>query len=79
MEITTIKLYQDTKKELDSFREYKNESYDELIKKILYVVKNFKKKPELSTETLASIERARNRIKRGELIDEKNARKRLGL
>ena len=31
---TTTKIHEDTKIELDTFREYKNESYDEVIKKL---------------------------------------------
>ena len=32
MDATTIKIHGDTKSQLDKFREYKNESYDEVIK-----------------------------------------------
>ena len=34
------------------FREYKNESYDEVIKKIVFIAKNVEDKPELSKETI---------------------------
>lgn len=79
MDATTIKLHQDTKGELDQFREYKNESYDEVIKKVLYIAKHVKENPELSCETIVAIEKARERIKRGKFISEEDARKRLGL
>ena len=36
MEATTIKIHQNTKTELDKFREYKNESYEEVIQKVLF-------------------------------------------
>lgn len=75
---TTIKLDFKTKKELDSFREYKNESYDEVLNKLIYIIKNIKKNPELSKETIKSIELARERIKKGDYISEKDALKRLG-
>ena len=75
---TTIKLDFKTKKELDSFREYKNESYDEVLNKLIYIIKNLKKNPELSKETIKSIELARERIKKGDYISEKDALKRLG-
>ena len=39
MEATTIKIHEDTKLELDGFREYKNESYDEVIKKLFLSLK----------------------------------------
>ena len=79
MDATTIKIYEDTKLELDNFREYKNESYDEVLKKILFIAKTCKTEPKLSKETIASIEKARERIKKGKFLTEADARKRLGL
>jgi len=79
MNATTIKIHQETKMELDQFREYKNESYDEVIKKMLYIAKNTKKKPELSKEVIEAIEKARTRIKKGKFLTEDEAKKRLGL
>ncbi len=79
METTTIKVYEETKLELDQFREHKNESYDEVIKKILFIAKNCKKEPELSKETVIAIEKARERIKKGKFLSEAESRKRLGL
>lgn len=78
METTTIKIQEDTKFELDQFREYKNESYDEVIKKMVYIAKNVKDQPKLSKETVIAIERARERIKAGNFVTESEARKRLG-
>ena len=79
MDTTTIKIYEDTKEQLDNYREYKNESYDEVIKKILYIVEKVKEEPELSKETIESIEKARERIKKGKFLTEAEAKKRLGL
>lgn len=78
METTTIKIQEDTKLELDKFREYKNESYDEVIKKMVYIAKNVKEQPKLSKETVIAIERARERIKAGSFVTESEAKKRLG-
>lgn len=78
MESTTIKLHEDTKEQLDQFREYKSESYDEVIKKVVYIAKVCKNKPELSRETIIAIEKARERIKAGKFVTEAEARKRLG-
>jgi len=78
MGITTIKIHGDTKGELDQFREYKNESYDEVIKKMVYIAKNLKKQPKLSKEAITAIEQARKRIKAGNFVTEKEAKKRLG-
>ena len=79
MKATTIKIYEDTKSQLDTFREYKNESYDEVIKKVIYIAKNVKKEPELSIDAIEAIEKARERIERGQFLTEEEARKRLGL
>ena len=79
MDATTIKLQQITKSQLDTFREYKNESYDEVINKLVYIVNNVKKKPELSKETILAIEKARERIKKGNFVTEEEAMKRLGM
>ena len=76
---TTIKIYEDTKMHLDKYREYKNESYDEVIKKLLFIVEKVKKEPELSIETILYIEKARERIKKGRFLSEEEAKKRLGL
>ncbi len=79
MEATTIKIHEDTKFELDNFREYKNESYDEVLKKILFIAKTCKTEPKLSKETVEAIERARERIKKGRFLTEAEAQKKLGL
>ncbi|MBN4049195.1 hypothetical protein JYT91_01115 [archaeon AH-315-M20] len=78
MNSTTIKIYGDTKNQLDKFREYKNESYDEVIKKMIFIAKKAKTQPELSKEVIDSIEKARKRIKTGKFVTEEEARKRLG-
>lgn len=79
MEATTIKIHANTKSELDRFREYKNESYDEVIKKVVFIAMSCKKNPKLSRETVEAIEKARARIKAGRFVTEEEAKKRLGL
>lgn len=79
MEATTIKVYEETKSELDQFREHKNESYDEVIKKVLYIANTCKTQPELSKETIEAIEKSRERMRKGKFLTEAEARKRLGL
>lgn len=79
MEAMTIKIHEDTKLELDHFREYKNESYDEVLKKVLFIAKSCKTEPKLSRETIKAIEKARERIKKGKFLTETEARERLGL
>ena len=77
MQSTTKKLHQNTKSQLDSFREYKNESYDEVVQKVVYIAKNADKKPELSKEVINAIEKARARIKKGRFLTEEEAKKTL--
>jgi predicted transcriptional regulator len=78
MTITTIKIYDETKNELDTLKEYKNESYDEVIKKMLYIIKNIIRQPKLSKESVLAIEKARKRMKEGNFITEEKVKKRLG-
>jgi predicted transcriptional regulator len=78
MEATTIKIYGNTKEELDHFREYKNESYDEVIKKVIYIARTCRTQPKLSKEAIDAIEKARARIKAGRFVTEEEAMKRLG-
>ena len=79
MSATTIKIYEDTKSQLDTFREYRNESYDDVIKKVLFIVKTQKTEPELSEETLKAIDAARKRMAKGRFVTQAELRKRLGL
>lgn len=79
MSTTTIKIYADTKHQLDLFREYKNESYDEVIKKVLFIAEKCKTEPELSKETINAIDKARERIIKGSFLTEAEAKKRLGI
>ena len=78
MRATTIKVYGETKHQLDQFREYKNESYDEVIKKMVFIVRNVKLQPELSKEAVETIEKARQRMRAGNFVTETEAKKRLG-
>ena len=78
MSATTIKIQYETKSNLDVFREYKNESYDEVIRKLVYIAKQAKDDPELSKETIEAIEAARDRMRKGNFLTEEEAVKRLG-
>lgn len=76
---TTLRLNVKTKEELDKFKQYKNESYDELIRKLIYIAKLSEKNPKLSQKTIKEINQARERIKNGEYYTETEAKKILGL
>ena len=79
MQSTTIKIQSDTKDQLNKLREYKRESYDEVIKKMVFIIGSMKNNPELSKQTIQAIEKARQRIKKGKFLSEEEAKKRLGL
>lgn len=76
---TTIRLNPRTKLDLDTFRQYKNESYDELVRKLIHLAKMCEKQPKLSQKTIQEIKEARENIKRGEFYTEEEAKKILGL
>ena len=76
---TTIRLNQVTKEQLNTFKQYKNESYDELVRKLIHLAKICEKKPGLSQKTILEIREARERIKRGDFYTETEAKKILGL
>lgn len=76
---TTIRLNVQTKQDLDKFKQYKNESYNELIRKLIYIVKLCENEPKLSQKTIKEIKEARKRIKKGEFYTEAEAKKILGL
>jgi predicted transcriptional regulator len=79
MDATTIKIYQETKSKLDRFREHKSESYDDVIKKVVYIAEHVRTEPALSRQTLKAIDQARERFRRGEFVTEAEAKRRLGL
>jgi len=76
---TTIRVNPKTKEELNKFRQYKNESYDELVRKLIHLANLVEKEPKLSQKTLFEIREARERVKKGEFYTEAEAKKILGL
>ncbi len=76
---TTKRLNQEIKSDLDMLRQYKNESYNELIKKLLFIVKTCEKEPKLSQKSIQEIYEARKKIQDGDFYTEDEAKKILGL
>jgi predicted transcriptional regulator len=76
---TTIRLNQITKEQLDAFKQYKSESYDELVRKLIYLAKMCEKQPKLSQKTILEIKQARERIKKGEFYTQEEVEKSFGL
>jgi hypothetical protein len=79
MASTTVKMCRETKELLNEFKEYKNESYDEVVRKLVYIAKTAKKDPKLSSKTVKGIEEARERMRKGEFYTEKEMKELLGM
>ena len=79
VESTTIKVKNNTKKALDSFREQSGESYDDVIRKLVIIARTARKQPSLSKEAVVAIEKARARIKAGKFVTLAEAKKRWGV
>jgi hypothetical protein len=59
MSITTIKLHRETKERIDKLKESHNESYDDILKKILYILNSIRESPERGKRILEQIEMRR--------------------
>jgi len=62
MKITTIKLQAETKARINKLREYKRESYDEILKKMLGILNVAKVNSEQAKSILMHIDENRSRL-----------------
>lgn len=63
-QITTIKINKETKQRLDNLKEYNRETYDEVVKKLLFILNIIKKNPEKAQEILNKIDvKAKRKLK----------------
>ena len=60
--ITTIKLLEETKLRIEKLREHKRESYDDILRKVLYVLNVARESPEKAKRVLEKIEDLRKRM-----------------
>lgn len=60
--ITTLKLEKETKDRLEKLREHKRETYDDIIRKILYVLNTVRDSPEKAKTILEFIDEKRKRM-----------------
>jgi len=58
---TTIKITLKTKERIDRLREHRRESYDEILRKVLWILNTARIDPEKSRETLEKIDEIRKR------------------
>lgn len=57
MSITTIKLQIETKERLERLKEHKRETYDEVIRKVLYILNQIRKDPLSANRVLNKIDK----------------------
>lgn len=60
--ITTIKLQKETKSRLDKLKEYKRETYEEIVKKMLFILNTAKIMPEKAQRVLLSIDKKQKEL-----------------
>ena len=76
---TTIRVSREMKAGLDGLRQFRSESYNDLIRKLLFIIRLCEDEPRLSQKTVREIREARERIGRGEFYTEEEAKKILGV
>jgi hypothetical protein len=60
--ITTMKLLEETKLRIEKLRQHKGESYDDILRKILYVLNTARDDPEKAKRILEKISDLRTRM-----------------
>ncbi|MDD2444544.1 MAG: hypothetical protein PHX15_01005 [Candidatus Nanoarchaeia archaeon] len=70
MDITTIKLQKETKERLEKLKESRRESYDDILRKVLYVLNITRDNPNKAKLILERIDELRKRM-----LDEENEEK----
>ncbi len=69
--ITTIKLEKETKLRLDKVKEYRRETYDEILQKMLNILNLCKVSPERARARLIAIDRQKRRQNRPQKIQKR--------
>ena len=75
MAITTIKLQKETKERLEKLRESKRESYDDILRKILFVLNATRDNPNKAKNILERIDDLRKRMLEEEKHDKAEVKK----
>jgi len=79
-DLTSIQINKSTLNRLKNFKDYRRETYDELLNKLMKIVEVIsKKEPELKEEVINDIEEARREIKEGKGISTKQLIRELGI
>lgn len=56
--VTTIKIHKGTKKRLDRLKEHRRETYEEVLRKVLFIINLSKKNPEKAQKIFNKIDSA---------------------
>lgn len=72
--ITTLKLESETKQRLEKLREHKRETYDEILRKMLFILNKVRVEPEKAQGILEIIDEKRKRMfeEEKQIKEEKN-------
>ncbi len=65
--MTTMKLQKETKQRIEKLREHKRETYDDILRKILWILNNIRPFPEKAQNTLNKIDEQRARQEKEKL------------
>jgi len=67
--ITTIKIHKGTKERLDRLKEYPRETYEEVLRKVLFIMNLSKKNPEKAQMAFKKIDRVISRKQKYTQVD----------
>jgi len=73
--ITTLKLEKETKERLEKLREHKRETYDDILRKIMYILNTVRDEPIKAKTILEFIDEKRKRMFETEFKKEERATK----
>ncbi len=73
--VTTIKLLEETKLRIEKLREHKRESYDDILRKILYVLNIARDDPDKARRILEKVSELRQRMLEEEKQQKENLEK----
>lgn len=77
--LTSIQLQKKTLSKLKEFRDYRRETYDELLNKLMRIIEALEKKPMLKKEVIEEVEEARREFREGKGISTAQLVKELGI
>lgn len=79
MEYTTLQIRKETRVKLQSFKDYKRETYDELLNKMMSIINALKDEPELREDVIEDVLEARRQARQGKVYSTIRLMKELGI